>query len=694
MTSASAPIKISDAYNKEDFANAESLNPSSQIEFENHSVDIEREKDNDDQSSLSSGSIISNETNLDDAFTFDTKTTVSHEVKNESAPHPITSENTEDDINSSMEIMNLSENDSEEDESFIEEFLATNKLDTVNKEKNETYSYDQESKQVRGRPSACVFVASLSSNLSDDVLCQSVTAHFKQWGEMKLVKVLRDPASRPYAFVQYAKDEEADLAISEGQHSILNGRTIRCEKARVNRTLYVEISNKGICEKTLKKLMLRFGEVEKLVKVDDEFLSDTSSLNQKTKSKRWFCKFVYRQDAISAFANLKTKIDWSVEWTQNVEDEYSEVPEVTIDKHSIFVGHLDPRISKDELVERFENHGKIKEAILVNRPLSNFAFIKFFTKEAAAAAVERENHSMFKYKTIHVQYREMYNNYRRNSSDDRKYKLSLAPPPVNFNRRHSFNIHNKKKNALEYNRKFTPFFNNATFPKEPKSKSYSDAFKARNIQIANEAESIQSPRFTGRKRNYDKFVTFKPHISYPQPYISNTVTNTEGNHEIDAKSEKEIQSGEKPVSSNGDSSMNEEDTDQDTSLMTTGGKTAYTHSSVDNVEHDTVSHIKTNLSSFQYPMYYYYPTKDGNTFINHPSQHIPNPNFRVNYQSNPPQSNNGYYYPYHNYGAPTSSNGQMPVYPMYVYHPISMLQPEGTYPTGNSYESDHFNHDD
>ncbi|ODV87340.1 hypothetical protein CANARDRAFT_5886 [[Candida] arabinofermentans NRRL YB-2248] len=300
----------------------------------------------------------------------------------------------------------------------------------------------------RGRPSACVFVASLSSNLSDDILCQSVTSHFKQWGSISLVKVLRDPANRPYAFVQFKKDEEAKRAIIEGQHSLLNGRTVRCEKARVNRTLYIETTNKGMSDDDIKTLLEKFGEIEKFVGAEEKDCEEGSVDEEYS---FWFCKFVFRQDAISAYANLKVKPFWNVEWAQNLEDESSDTPEVTIDKYSIFVGQLDPRISREDLLERFEHHGKIKEAILVNRPLNNFAFIKFETRKAAASAVERENHSMFKFRTIHVQYREMYNNYKKKlSSENGGVKLSLAPPPVSFRRRHSYAAQDSPKRAQSF----------------------------------------------------------------------------------------------------------------------------------------------------------------------------------------------------------------------------------------------------
>lgn len=290
----------------------------------------------------------------------------------------------------------------------------------------------------KDRPSACVFVASLSSNISDDVLCKTVSSHFKQWGNVTFVKVLRDLANRPYAFVQYGTDQEANKAIIEGQHSILNNRTIRCEKARVNRTLFVHVSNRRkISTNDFQAILETYGEIEKLVPAELHFkhTRESTDINQS-----WFAKFVYRQDAINAFAGLKLRDSWRVEWAQNLDDERKSTPDITIDRYSVFVGHLDLRITKSELIERFELHGKIKEAILVNRPVHNFAFIKFFNRDAAAAAVERENHSLFKYKTIYVQYREMYNN---NSSRKRypslpiknEIQLNLAPPPVNFKRR-------------------------------------------------------------------------------------------------------------------------------------------------------------------------------------------------------------------------------------------------------------------
>ena len=53
------------------------------------------------------------------------------------------------------------------------------------------------------------------------------------------VKVLKDWANRPFSFVQYTTAQEASYALQRAQKATLDGRMIRVERARVNRTLYI-----------------------------------------------------------------------------------------------------------------------------------------------------------------------------------------------------------------------------------------------------------------------------------------------------------------------------------------------------------------------------------------------------------------------------------------------------------------------
>lgn len=357
-------------------------------------------------------------------------------------------------------------------------------------------------KNFRGRPSSCVFVASLAASLSDDELCLSVTNSFKQYGELARVKVLRDHANRPYAFVQYKNDKDAKRALKMAQGSILNGRTLRCESARVNRTLFITHQDQLPFNRIV-ELCEKFGELEQLVPNKEhhhfkKYNYPTSTGNS------WFVQFAYRDDAIRAFANLRGEPEWDVEWVQNIEvpkhfnllskrkstddvhhksqdsndedndnddeddEDYndedgfiedqrsdSEIDSQnfeTIDKKSIFIGQLDPAVTKEKLNDRFSNHGEIVDINLINKSTNIFAFIQFETEEAAAAALERENHAIFLGKTMHVQYKIIGGHHgkrhgRRNNGNGYHDKhgtnftgpqINLAPPPINMYRRRSY----------------------------------------------------------------------------------------------------------------------------------------------------------------------------------------------------------------------------------------------------------------
>ena len=50
---------------------------------------------------------------------------------------------------------------------------------------------------------------------------------------------MKDWANRPFSFVQYTTAQEATYALHKSQKACLDGRMIRVERARVNRTLFV-----------------------------------------------------------------------------------------------------------------------------------------------------------------------------------------------------------------------------------------------------------------------------------------------------------------------------------------------------------------------------------------------------------------------------------------------------------------------
>jgi RNA recognition motif-containing protein len=197
--------------------------------------------------------------------------------------------------------------------------------------------------------------------LSDDELNQSVSEYFervsafkfvstrdlcsRQFGEIVLVKVLRDAHNRPYAFVQFSSDGEANEALEHGHHAMLNGRRIRCERARVNRTLFCTPLIPGNASlDRIKEKLETFGETE-----------DIMAANNVGRRPAWFVKFVYRDDAIRAYANLTSDPAWRVEWAQNVDR-----MRVCIDTRSVFVSSLSPDTTEKLLEERFGRHGAIE----------------------------------------------------------------------------------------------------------------------------------------------------------------------------------------------------------------------------------------------------------------------------------------------------------------------------------------------
>lgn len=382
-------------------------------------------------------------------------------------------------------------NDTEEHESVEEE---ANKI-----EENSSTAIGKSTKQTvsdgtRGLPSSCIFVASLTASLSDDKLCFSVKERFKEFGELNGVKVLRDQENRPYAFVQYTNDQDAINALEKAHGTILDGRVIRCEPARVNCTLFIT-NLTPVSHVEIKQLCGSFGKLEQLVPNKDKNQLSQRFAYPVTVSNSWFIRFVYRDDAIRAFANLKMDSRWTVQWAQNVNvprrfnmlyrnDDNIEIDSsvdsnkylkkrndsnelfrnnsvdnqnnsnVTIDKKSIFVGQLPKDTTTENIQAHFARYGTIVDINLIHKPTNVFTFIQFETEKAAAAALEKENHSTFLDKTIHVQYKELggYHGkgvFRRNSTylgnNHRSNhfagpQLNLAPPPISMYRRHSNEI--------------------------------------------------------------------------------------------------------------------------------------------------------------------------------------------------------------------------------------------------------------
>ncbi|KAG0275053.1 hypothetical protein BGZ95_009237 [Linnemannia exigua] len=253
----------------------------------------------------------------------------------------------------------------------------------------------------KGDPQACLFVASLAATRTDSQLAESVTKHFQKWGSLMNVKVLKDWMQRPYSFVQFETIEDAQRAMIEAQNTIVDGRHIRIEQARVNRTLFILRFSRGTTEQDLIDALEQYGPVE-----DVSIFHDP---RPNSKHKRYaFAKFAYRDDAISAYTALRATSKWTVEWAPNL------LSQNQIEKESVFVGQLNPGlVTEGALQERFQDYGNIKNIHLVKRNnnlgvsrTTAFAFIEYDSEQAARRAIDHENNTEFLDTTIRVQHRE------------------------------------------------------------------------------------------------------------------------------------------------------------------------------------------------------------------------------------------------------------------------------------------------
>ncbi|KAI8592238.1 hypothetical protein BDZ88DRAFT_504812 [Geranomyces variabilis] len=260
----------------------------------------------------------------------------------------------------------------------------------------------------KGHPQACLFVASLSSARSDIDLHRAVTLHFQQWGTLMNVKVLKDWLNRPFAFVQFKEIRDAKRALVEAHNTVLHGRYIRVEQARVNRTLFVAKFTKTIgdvrdpsdIKSHVMRILETYGSIEDLTVLQNYQTGRSKGCG--------FVKFCYREDAIKAFIGLRTSYKWVAEWAANLDR-----GNVDVDHMSIFVGQLNQTETTTELLEeKFGQYGQIVSLQLVNRYPEGpgtrpaFAFIKYDDEEAASEAVRNENSKLWLGRSIRVQYRE------------------------------------------------------------------------------------------------------------------------------------------------------------------------------------------------------------------------------------------------------------------------------------------------
>ncbi|KAK9464567.1 hypothetical protein V1512DRAFT_109061 [Lipomyces arxii] len=213
----------------------------------------------------------------------------------------------------------------------------------------------------RSHPSACLFVASLSSSHTLENLREAVAEIFAKWSPID-VTTHRDSADRPYAFVQMRTYEDARDALSECRGALIFDRPIRCEHARVNRALFLASSSKIMLRREAEIIFEKFGQLE--------FLISATTQYGRGVLRGWCGKFEYREDAIEAYFLLKQNDNFIMFYVQNPDPR---IP-TSMENPSIFIRNLDVRkVTRDLLNERFAKYGKILDIELLDQASSDLS---------------------------------------------------------------------------------------------------------------------------------------------------------------------------------------------------------------------------------------------------------------------------------------------------------------------------------
>ncbi|KAJ3196606.1 hypothetical protein HK101_008398 [Irineochytrium annulatum] len=248
-------------------------------------------------------------------------------------------------------------------------------------------------------PRACIFVANLASRLTDQDLLRNVKAHFDKYGTIVNARVDRDRFQRPYVFLQFQHVRDARQAMREARGDVIDGRAIRIEQAKVNRTLIVSEIPGWIREEDILKSVEFYGPVETF---------DIQPTQNQRGTIGVMTKFFSREDAIEAFHGLRRHQGWQVTWSS------TEEPTHPVDPTAVTVRRINPDlVTFDLLQRRFGVHGSIRH-FEIAKPLKQrgpnrhaVATIHYERPEDAEDAINLESGTLWFDRIISVELMEV-----------------------------------------------------------------------------------------------------------------------------------------------------------------------------------------------------------------------------------------------------------------------------------------------
>ncbi|KAL0218364.1 hypothetical protein P9112_004017 [Eukaryota sp. TZLM1-RC] len=150
---------------------------------------------------------------------------------------------------------------------------------------------------------SCIFVANIAESPKIE---EDLRATFVPFGPIERVRIIADKSGAFYAFIQYNDPQHAKNALSHSQNLYLYGRSLRCEPAQTNTTLFM--IGRQTSQEDIRIIFSPFGPIEKITIVRDNMTQLSKGCG--------FVKYSFREDAIRALTNVrKSKKSWVVEWS-------------------------------------------------------------------------------------------------------------------------------------------------------------------------------------------------------------------------------------------------------------------------------------------------------------------------------------------------------------------------------------------
>ncbi|VUC31986.1 unnamed protein product [Clonostachys rosea] len=233
---------------------------------------------------------------------------------------------------------------------------------------------------------ACVFVANLASNVSDEELEEEVMAVFEKFGKA-FVKLRRDTRNMPYAFVQYTSDNDAQRAFENAQGIKISDRCCRVEKAKANSVFAVsKRSGEHISEDEAARLLRPLGQLSEVTPLDYE---TQRKFGLPPSVRVQFTLFDSGRDPVRAFKDHRFYRVASLELNKApVAANSVNTKRELVNKRSVFIGDLPPNSSEEEIREMAIGCGKVLAVKVRTRAYVGsaeeicFAFVEFESAES------------------------------------------------------------------------------------------------------------------------------------------------------------------------------------------------------------------------------------------------------------------------------------------------------------------------